>query len=836
MALDILAPVFILKLNTVAIFGKILRVINKILSTLALSFLFCSFSNASTTDSAFVKLTDVDGRYREHNCDFTNINLDVRFVPKEGKVIGKETLLFSPIQPEIDSVYLDAPGISIKKLLLDKVSVKFDSLKDGIVVRFGKKLKWEEKHSIYIEYEATPHRGLYFIGWNDEKNLSRKQIWTQGQGIDNRHWFPCYDDVDDKVITETTITFDSVYTVISNGPLLSTKINADGTKTWHYAMSKPHAPYLVMLAIDKYKYKDYKSDNGITSREYYYADQPQVEAPTYQYSKDMMDWLSKEIGVPYQWPVYSNTPVQDFMFGAMENTTATIYGDFYMQDRRGNLDRPYLGVNAHELTHQWFGDYITEYSGTHHWLHESFATYYSKVFLRHALGEDQYQWSKHGEAQSAINVDKENRFPVAHTKAGTARHYPKGSFVIGMLRYVVGDEVYKKSVSRYLKKHGFDNVDTHDFYRTFQETCGINLDWFFDEWIYHSGVPNYNVEYTAASDKTTFYVKQTHATDSLTHLFKMPIVFEVNYTDHTKDTVRAMIEHLNDTVIVPNKAGKKIAYTLFDPASNVLKTVTISKSYSEWIAQANDAKNMIDRFDAVHALRDTAIEKKRADLAAIFNKGNYYPIKGEIVHQLRKDLSNEATVGLYAKALKDENFNVRRAALEFTDTIPASMLPAYEGLLNDSSYVTIEGALRKLVKQFPQNKERYFTTVKNTLGLFKGVRITMLELKCADTTAANTASLDELIDYTSHSYEFMTRTKAMSSLERIYKGDAAHNDKIIRNLLDAIVNPNGRLANPAARTLKKLMEKSEFKDAAKAYYNQSKWKDWEKEKLKTIFE
>jgi hypothetical protein len=76
----------------------------------------------------------------------------------------------------------------------------------------------------------------------------------------------------------------------------------------------------------------------------------------------------------------------------------------------------------------------------------------------------------------------------------------------------------------------------------------------------------------------------------------------------------------------------------------------------------------------------------------------------------------------------------------------------------------------------------------------------------------------------------------MSSLERIYKGDAAHNDKIIRNLLDAIVNPNGRLANPAARTLKKLMEKSEFKDAAKAYYNQSKWKDWEKEKLKTIFE
>lgn len=812
--------------------------INKLLSTIALGLLFSFFSYAGTTDSAAVKLTDVDGRYREHNCDFTNISLDVRFVPKEGKVIGKETLLFSAIQPEIDSVFLDAPGISIKKLQLDKQAIKFDSTKEGIIVRFAKKLKWEEKHSLYIEYEATPHKGLYFIGWNDEKNLSRKQIWTQGQGIDNRHWFPCYDDVDDKVITETTITFDSSYTVISNGPLVSSKINADGTKTWHYAMTKPMAPYLVMLAIDKYKYKDYKSDNGIISREYYYADQPQVEAPTYQYSKEMMDWLAKEIGVPYQWPVYSNTPVQDFMFGAMENTTATIYGDFYMQDRRGNLDRPYLGVNAHELTHQWFGDYITEYSGTHHWLHESFATYYSKVFLRHALGEDQYQWAKHGEAMSSINVDKENRFPIAHTKAGTARHYPKGSFVIGMLRYVVADEVYKKSVAHYLKKHGFDNVDTHDFYRTFQETCGINLDWFFDEWIYHSGVPNYNVDYSATADKTTFYVKQTHATDSLTHLFQMPIVFEVNYTDHTKDTVRAMVSHLTDTIIVPNKTGKKISYTVFDPGSNVLKTVTIVKSYTEWITQANNAKNMIDRYDALYALRDTDLDKKRADLIAIFNKGNYYPIKAEITYQLRKDISNPATAALYHKAVKDENFNVRRAALEFVDTILQAMLSDYEGLLTDSSYVTIETALKKLVKQYPQNKERYFATVKNTMGIFKGVRIAMLELKCADTSNANnTASLDELIDYTSHSYEFMTRTKAMGALERVFKSNNdGQSEKLAKNLVDAILNPNSRLANPAARTLKALRKNERFNGIADGYYKSTTWKDWEKEKLKSLFE
>ena len=830
-------PVFISNLTFVSIFGKIFNVINKLFSTLVLSFLFFSFSHASVSDSALVKMSDVEGRYREHNCDFTNISIDVRFVPKEGRVIGKETLLFSPIQPEIDSVYLDAPGISVKKLLLDKVAVKFDTTKEGLIVRFGKKLKWEEKHSIYIEYEATPHKGLYFIGWNDEKNLSRKQIWTQGQGIDNRHWFPCYDDVDDKVITETTITFDSAYTVVSNGNLLSTKINPDGTKTWHYAMNKPMAPYLVMIAIDKYKYKEYKSDNGIVSREYYYADQPQVEAPTYKYSKEMMDWLAKEIQVPFQWPVYSNTPVQDFMFGAMENTTATIYGDFYMQDSRGNLDRPYLSVNAHELTHQWFGDYITEYSATHHWLHESFATYYSKIFLRHVLGEDQYEWNARGEAFGAMQVDKENRFVIAHSKAGNLRHYQKGSFVIGMLRYVVGDEVYKKSVAHYLKKHGLDNVDTHDFYRTFQETCGINLDWFFDEWIYHSGVPAYDLKYDAASDKTTFYIKQTHKMDSLTHLFQMPIVFEVNYTDHTKDTVRAFISHLTDTVVVPNKGAKKVSYTIFDPGSNLLKTSHWDKSYAEWITQAKEAKHMIDRYDAVLVLRDTAMEKKRADLITIFNNGNYYPIKAEILYQLKKDIANTNTLTVFMSALKDANFNVRRSAIDVLDTIPASFAADCEVLLRDSSYVTIESALKKLATQYPQNKERYFATVKNTLGIFKGVRIAMLEMKCKDTTVrAADADLDELIGYTSHSYEFMTRVKAMGAIERVYRSDDKHDIRLISNLVDAILNPNGRLAAPATKTLKALMIKADFKQKANGLYKNSTWTDWEKEKLKGLFE
>lgn len=783
----------------------------------------------ASTDSVVCRLSDAEGRYREHNCNFTHISLDVRFVPREGRVIGKETLLFTPIQPLIDSVYLDAPGIAIRRVLLDKasVNVSFDTTAKGVIIRFPKqKLKWDDKHSLDIEYEATPRKGLYFVGWNDDRNLSRKQIWTQGQGVDNRYWFPCYDDVDDKVISETTITFDKNYTVVSNGNLLSTKINADSTKTWHYAMTEPHAPYLVMMAIDKYAYRDYKSDNGITSREYYYADQPEVEAPTYQYSKELMDWLPKEIGMPFPWQTYANVPVQEFMFGAMENTTATIYGDFYQVDRRSQIERPYIGVNAHELTHQWFGDYITEYSATHHWLHESFATYYSKMFLRHIYGEDQYQMAMRGEMLQAIQADKENRFPIAHTHAGSARHYPKGSFVVGMLRYVVGDEIYRRSIVNYLRKHAHGNVDTHDFYRTFMETAGINLDWFFDEWVYHSGVPGFAVQYEAKSDRTTFYVEQTHKTDSLIHYFRMPVVIEVDYTDESRDTVREWVSSQYDTISIPNKQGKKIAYTIFDPGYNIMKTMKLSHPYSELIAQATGAHNMIDRYDAVQALRDTALDIKRNDLIHIYNTEKSHNIRSEVVYQLRGDSVPEG-IAVLIKAANDPDWNVHRTLAERLDTIRPSLLSAYEKLLSDTSYYTIEIALRKLVKQYPAKKAQYLTTVRKLHGLSQNVRITYLELKGEDSIGT---VKDELVAYASQSYEFRTRVRAMEALERLHYSD----DHLIQNVTDAILSPNSRLAGPAERVLVKLFKKEGVKGAFAAYYKANTWKDWQKERLKGL--
>ncbi len=794
----------------------------------------------SLQDSTIAYMLDPEGRMREHNVDFLKMVLNVKFDTKEGKVIGNVKYQFTPIQYVVDTLFLDAPGIDIKQVLLDGKKVAFTTDSAGLTIRFLQAMDWNKKYNLEINYEAHPRKGLYFIGWNvnaanTEKDpyFTRKQIWTQGQGVDNRFWIPCYDDVDDKLITETIITFDSAYTVISNGVLKEKKKNTDGTLTWHYAMSKPMAPYLVMIGIDKYAYKDYVSKGGVVSREYYYADRPETVIPTYRYSAEMMDFLTAQTGVHFPWECYANVPVQDFMYGAMENTTATVYGDFLLTDARAAIERAYTSINAHELTHQWFGDDITEFSPPSHWLHESFATYYSKQFMHSIDGEDAYQWAKRGEELQALGAEKRDRFPITHTFAGTARVYPKGSFVIDMLRYVVGDSVYHRCITAYLKKHAYSNVTTHDFMMTFMETAGVNLDWFFNEWVYRAGYPKYSVKYSRLKDDVVFYVSQTQKTDELTGLFKMPVVFEVHYKDGSSSSKRVWLSHAEDTVYISAPKGADVDYTLFDPGSNVLKTVDFKRSFDELGSQFVKAKNMIDRYDALVALRDYSMAKKRDLLLAVYNEGNFEAIQEEIIHQLNID-TNPSSINMLARALMDKNYQVRRAVVEYVDSIPPVILPMVEKLLQDSSYITIEMTLRKLVKLYPAKADSYFEQTRNVKGISNNVRIAWLELHCQDSIAniANGHKYEkQLVPYTSNLYEFRTRIRAMDALERL-----GYSDKdLILNLFNAALYTNSRLSNPAMKLLKTILKRPDQLKLAKEAFAQGKWTDWQKKALQGYF-
>jgi aminopeptidase N len=787
-------------------------------------FLCCGFIAGQTKNKVY--LYDPGAVPREHNVDFERMRLEVEFEPEKGLVKGKITHFFSPLREKVDSIFLDGRGIIMKEAKLNGIPVKYKVNEAGITFFPGKTLTWKEKDSLSIVYEAYPRKGIYFIGWNDPNNLSRKQIWTQGQGIDNRHWFPCYDSPNDKLITEVFVKFNKDYKILSNGVKLSEKENKDGTKTWHYRMSHAHASYLVMLGIGKYEVKQSRSKSGVPLNMWYYPEWKDRVELTYKYSEKIFDFFENEIGVPYPWESYSQIPVQDFMFGAMENTSATLFGDFFEVDSRSYNDRNYVSVNAHELAHQWFGDFVTARSTNSHWLQESFATHYNFIAEKECFGQDHFDWARRLACLGSINTT--DKKPVAHSETPTSLVYGKGAMVLEMLKYVTGREAYNKSVKRYLLEHKYANVDSEDLLTAFHDELGLSLDWFWDEWLYHGGEPIYNVVFEDNTQEgkrfSQFTVSQTQTITDLIGLFKMPFVFEAYYADGSHDSKTEWIEKETHVVKIPNNENKKIDFVLFDPNSEVMKTVTFHKSFEMLKAQALRAPKMIDRYDALAAMKNFPVIQKGSLLQEIYNANTFHAIRTEAASQLLDD-KDPNSINLIKKALHDKDAAIRKGILNNTKTIDFTLAADYETLLLDSSYQTIAMALEKLCFAFPANTQRYLNLTKGIEGT-NGRNVITKWLEIAAASNENDKKfIDQLVAYTSNSYEFITRINSMAALRKLNYFDAA----VMNNCLNACVSGNGRLAGPASETVKYFFTQDKYKKLITDQINSKTWKDFEKE-------
>ena len=762
---------------------------------------------------------------RDHQLDFTKIKVALSFDAPKGIVIGKVNYQFNSLRPSVTSFFLDGIKMQVKEITLNGKTVQYNTDSAGITVMPNEPLVWNALYEMTVSYEAKPRVGLYFIGWNDKNNLSRKQIWSQGEQIDNRNWIPMYDERNDKLLTEMNVTFDKAYKVLSNGKLIDKLENADGTITWNYAMSHPHSPYLIMLGIGKYDIKETHSGSGVPMHLYYYPEWKERVEPVYQHSEEMVDFFEKEIGFKYPWESYSQIPVQDYMFGAMENTTATIYGDFYAVDSRGLIDRNYVAVNAHELAHQWFGDCVTALSDAHQWLQESFATYYNQMFEREVFGEDYFNWSRRGAQNASIDESVKNKFAVAHSEGGGNRVYGKGAYVLNMLKQVVGGrEMYNKAIKHYLEKHAYQNVDTHDLLIAFEETTGMQLDWFWTEWLNRGGEPNYHISYSANGNNTTLVIKQVQALTDVTGykngLFKMPIWIEVFYKDGTNFKKQYTIQEQTEILDIQNPDAKKIDYILFDSGNEIMKSVSFDKPFEMLASQAINSANMLDRYDAIYAMRGIDVEKKRSVLQKAFRNEKFYAVRTEVINQLANDVQS---IPLIKDALVDKDVAVRKAALKNVNPMNSGLVTEFERLLTDSSYDIVEAALQKLTALNSIKTASYLNLTKNVEGnLGKHVKVRWLEISYLYT--GNKQFAEDVVNLTSSSYEFRTRGNAFAALKRM----DYFNEHLTKNLIDGLMSANVRLSGPANDLLKYFYGQNQHKKEISTYIASQEWLPWQK--------
>ena len=414
--------------------------------------------------------------------DFKTAHGNISINPIEKKVSGSVRYVFEVIQA-IDTIKIDAQKMIVTNVKINNKTVKFTNTGKTLNLFEGFK---SGKNTVAFNYEATPKQTMYFNGDFSNEFIINQQVWTQGQGKYTSHWFPSFDDVNEKVIFNMNISFDKNYNVIANG-VLKDIFPDKNKKIWKYEMLKPMSSYLLAIAIGDYVNKTVASKSHIPLQLFIQPTDTAKFEPTYRYSKQIFDYFEKEIGVKYPWQIYKQVPVEDFLYAGMENTSCTLFAQDYVVDEIGFNDRNYVNVNAHELAHQWFGNLVTAKSGKHHWLQEGFATYYALLAERQIFGDDYFYHQLYRSSLQLRNAAKTDTIPVMNEKASSFSFYQKGAWALHLIRETIGPKLFQKAITNYLKKYQYKNAETDDFLAEIKKVSNFDTETFKKVWLeeYH---------------------------------------------------------------------------------------------------------------------------------------------------------------------------------------------------------------------------------------------------------------------------------------------------------------------------------------------------------------
>jgi len=464
---------------------------------------FVAFSYGQSKDTSWKK------EYRETVTRINNLvhtKLDVRFDFEKSYMYGKAWITLKPHFYPTDSLRLDAKGMDINKVALMTGSnmkpLKYDYDGWQLSITLDKKYKGGEAYTIFIDYTSKPNevkvrgsaaisdaRGLYFINPKGEEKDKPTQIWTQGETEASSVWFPTIDKPNQKTTEEIYMTVPAKFVTLSNGKLMSQKKNADGTRTDYWKMDLPHAPYLFFMGAGDFAViKDSWKGKEVS----YYVDKEYgpVARKIFGLTPEMIDFFSKVTGVDYPWSKYAQITGHDYVSGAMENTTATLHSDAAQQDARELQDgNNWESTIAHELFHQWFGDYVTTESWSNITLNESFANYSETLWFEYKYGKDAGDEQNYNDMQGYLGSNSAKKDLVRFYYGDKedvfdAVSYNKGGRILHMLRNYVGDSAFFKALNLYLTTNKFKSAEAHQLRLAFEEVTGRDLNWYWNQWYF----------------------------------------------------------------------------------------------------------------------------------------------------------------------------------------------------------------------------------------------------------------------------------------------------------------------------------------------------------------
>lgn len=652
--------------------------------------------------------------------DLTHTKLSVSFDWENRHLLGEAYLDFTPYFYPQNTLILDAKGFDIHKLALVGLEGNLMDLQykyDGneLVISLDKKYTREESYQIYISYTAKPNeinakgsaaisdaKGLYFIN-HDGKENKPQQIWTQGEPESNSAWFPCIDKPNERCTQEIAITVQDRFTTLSNGKLIDSKNNEDGTRTDYWKQELEHAPYLFMMAVGEF-HKTEDSWRDIDVDYYVEYDQAIHAQRIFGKTPQMLEFYSQLLNFDYPWEKYAQVIVRDFISGAMENTTAVIHGEFVYSDEREYIDDPNEMIIAHELFHHWFGDWVTCESWPNLPLNEAFATYGEYLWMEGSYSQDEAQRYLHKEMLQYLRESRtkqEDLIRFYNENPGLmfdSHSYAKGSRILHMLRYAIGDLAFFEGLEYYLTEYANQAVEVHQLRLAMEKVSGQDLNWFFNQWFLASGHPLLDIEQKIEENKVTLSIRQSQSFET-TPLYKIPVGVTIYINGKANHHIIELNKELQDFVFETNS---KADLVIFDPEHYVLAEISYPKSEDEFLFQLNPSLHYYDRMEALDSLLQSKNLLIRTQAIETALHDPYWAIKVQALNayssiDASKKKQLEAQVLKLAK--QSEKSDVRAAAIRcLSNKIEGDFAKLYIKSITDPSYLVAGEALRALAK------------------------------------------------------------------------------------------------------------------------------------------
>ena len=416
---------------------------------------------------------------------------------------------------------LRGKGMRVSRVTSNGSSLTFRHENDALYITLAAPSTAGQRSKYIVVYKGIPASGLKIANNKHGDRTFFSDNWPNRA----RNWLATIDHPYDKAMCEFIVTAPDHYQVISNGLKVEETDITAGKRLTHWKQSVPIAPWLYVLGVARFAVQYVDEFKGKSIQTWVYPQDR--DAGFYDFAeptKKVLEFYSDYVG-PFSYEKLANIQANS-VGGGMEAASAIFYGDKSVTGKRTVRWR---NVIIHEIAHQWFGNAVTEYDWDDVWLSEGFATYFTLLFIEHQYGRDAFvEGLKASQKQVNAFYEKNPDYRIVHNnlkdmrKVTTRQTYQKGSWILHMLRGVIGTDNFWKGIQSYYQKYQNANATTADFLREMEDASGRDLSGFFQQWLYKGGTLRYagTWQFDSVQGQITIRLDQTQNDGSL---FKMPL-------------------------------------------------------------------------------------------------------------------------------------------------------------------------------------------------------------------------------------------------------------------------------------------------------------------------